>query len=331
MPSTSGPLPHAAGPVVSEGPPSVRLRFEPAWRQHGLHTDCSRVRQAKPPAISALHVRTIALRRAGLISCVSLRLQCWRWRGLHKDRSRGRQARPPAISALHARTIALRQHSEFYQSVCRGRPARSVSVFHSSRPPERASVHGGAVVFLNRVARSHRGAHVPSTSGPLPHAADPVVSEGRPSVRVRVEPAWRWHGLHTDRSRRRQTKPPCDFRATRADHCPTPRWLYFIRVTSVAVLARARQPHGPLAGATSEAPSDFSATRADHRPTPNWPYIMRVTSVAVLAGARPPHGPFAGATSEALSDFRATRADHRPTPACRVLSISLPGEDCPVF
>ena len=98
-----------------------------------------------------------------------------------------------------------------------------------------------------------------------------------------------------------------------------------------ASLATALPPHGSLAGATSESPNDFRATRADHRPTPSWTYFMRVTSVAVLAGARPPHGPFAGATSEALSDFRATRADHRPTPACRVLSISLPGEDCPVF
>jgi len=36
---------------------------------------------------------------------------------------------------------------------------------------------------LKSVARPLRGARVSSTSVPLPHAADPVVSEGRPSVR----------------------------------------------------------------------------------------------------------------------------------------------------
>ena len=65
----------------------------------------------------------------------------------HTDRSRGRQAKPPAISPLHVRTIALRQHTEFYRSIRRGRPARSFSNFRSSRPTEGACVHGGAVGF----------------------------------------------------------------------------------------------------------------------------------------------------------------------------------------
>lgn len=53
----------------------------------------------------------------------------------------------------------------------------------SSRAPEGASVHGGAVAFLKSVAPPHGSVRVPSTSGPQHYAAGPVVSEGRPSAR----------------------------------------------------------------------------------------------------------------------------------------------------
>ena len=58
----------------------------------------------------------------------------------------------------------------------------------SSRAPEGASVHGGAVAFFSRASSSNleEEARVPSASGPpqpQETAAGPVVSEGRPSAR----------------------------------------------------------------------------------------------------------------------------------------------------